>query len=337
MKNVQIVVPELFLPQQVAKSACAGLALGTLEKFLAHAEFSSMHSDSLESWLCEAFGQADQAIAPLTLQSDGVPPGAGYWLRADPVHISLQREHMILQVDVAPTPEEAALLCASLNAHFAADGLRFVAPHSQRWYVQLATAPDMQTRPLSQVAGRNVYAHMPQGRDALRWHAVFNEIQMLFFAHEVNQAREERGELAINSVWLWGGGVAAGVLLRPYAKVIADGGLALAFAAAAEVSSEHLSEGRKINVEDADGDVLLVWEGLHAALQRGDLDAWQRSVQQFELACMQPLLLALQAGKIDRIILEVPAESAARRYVLTRAALWKLWRLKQPLSYYAQV
>jgi hypothetical protein len=79
-----------------------------------------------------------------------------------------------------------------------------------------------------------------------------------------------------------------------------------------------------------------VWEGLQAALQRGDLGAWRNSLQQFERACMTPLLQALKAGKTGRITLDVPHKDSARRYVLTRAALWKLWRYPRPLAYYGQ-
>ena len=233
MNKVQIVMPELFLPQPLARDACAGLQLPALEKLLARAEAMPLSTDTLEAWLCEAFGVDDLALAALTLQADGVAPGSAYCLRADPVHIRLQREQMVLQAGVVPSEEEAAQLCASLNAHFFGSGMHFIAPHPQRWYLQLAEAPALHTHPLSRVAGRDVRAFLPQGGDALHWHAVFNEIQMLFFTHAVNQAREERGEPAINSVWLWGGGYVTSVLPQPYARLSADSELALALAAAA--------------------------------------------------------------------------------------------------------
>lgn len=334
MKKVQIVIPELFLPQPLARDACAGLRLPALEKLLARAQAVPLQADTLEQWLCTAFGVDELAIAALTLQADGVPAGQAYWLRADPVHIRLQREQMILQADVVPSAEEAAQLCASLNAHFAADGLRFFAPHPRRWYVQLAQAPAMQTRPLAQVIGRNVQAHLPAGRDALHWHAIFNEIQMLLFSHAVNQAREERGEPAINSVWLWGGGVAPLALSRPYAEVGGDSELAAAFAKAANIPAVLLPDGAHMNVGAAGGDVLLVWEGLQAALQRGDVAAWRASLLRFEQCCLVPLLAALATGDIGQITVDVPGEGGARRYRLGRAALWKLWRSPLPLSYY---
>lgn len=334
MNNVQIVMPELFLPQQLAREACAGLQLPALEKLLARAEATPLQADTLEAWLCNAFGVDRLAIAALTLQADGVSPGEDYCLRADPVHIRLQREQMVLQAGVAPTAEEAAQLCASLNAHFSGSGLRFTAPHPQRWYVQLAAAPALETRPLSQVAGRDVRAFLPAGSDALHWHGVFNEIQMLLFTHAVNQAREERGETAINSVWLWGGGHATPALLRPYARVSGDSELALAFAEVAGIPALRVPGETRFRASEVNGAELLVWEGLQEALQRGDLGGWRDSLQQFEQDCLAPLLSELAAGKIGRITLDVPGEDEARRFVLNRAALWKLWRFPQPLAYY---
>lgn len=337
MKNVQIVIPELLLPQQLARDAVAGLRLPALEKLLARAQAMPVQADTLEAWLCAAFGVDDLAVAALTLQADGVPPGKAYCLRADPVHIRLQREQMVLEAGVVASAEEAAQLCASLNAHFASDGLCFVAPHPQRWYVLLDAAPAMQSTPLTQVVGRDVQPHLPKGKDALRWHALFNEIQMLLFSHAVNQAREARGETAINSVWLWGGGFATPALQRPYKRVSGDSELALAFATAAQVSAIRWSADVPVAVHDVEGDVLLVWEGLQTALQRGDLGAWRASLLQFEQDCMAPVLADLAAGRTDRITLDVPGEGAGRRFVLTRAALWKLWRFPRPLAYYGCV
>jgi len=325
---------------------CAGLDLPALETLLARAQPERLQTETLEAWLCETFGVADQSIAPVTLLADGMETGAYCWLRADPVHLNLQRDQMILQADVQLSEDEAAQLCASLNTYFAdADfpgtgfsgaGLRFFAPHPQRWYLRLDKSPDMVTRPVSQVAGRNVHAHLPQGPDALSWHGVFNEIQMLFFEHAVNLEREARGDLPVNSVWLWGEGRAAGQLALPFDQVYGDSHLAAAFAHAAGIPHAALPDDGR-NWLNQDGEtVLLVWEGLHRAIQHGDLHAWRISLQRFEQCCAAPLLAALRAGRIAQITLDVLNEHAARRFVLTRGRAWKLWRRPRRLAHYAK-
>lgn len=333
MSNVHLVIPDLFLPQHLAAEASAGLALPALGTVLARGQQEALQHDSLEAWLCDAFGVTEQAIAPVTLRADGLEAGRHYWLRADPVHLSLQREQLILHPDVLLTADEAAQLCASLNAHFAGDGMRFVAPHPQRWYVQLDAVPGMSTTPLAQVEGCNVYEHLPQGEDALRWHGIFNEMQMLLYEHAVNQAREARGEFPINSVWLWGGGQAGAELARPYAKVCSDSQLARAFAQVAGIPCGALPDDAAQCV--AEGDVLIVWDGLRRAYQRGDFHAWREALLKVEECCVQPLLAALRGGGIARLTLDTLQGGVSRRFILSRAAAWKFWQRPGALADYA--
>lgn len=342
MRSIHLVIPDLFLPQNVAAEVCAGLALPSLEKLLARAQPEPMRAESLEAWLCATFGLHGQAIAAVALRADKMEPGTAYWLRADPVHLRIHRDQLVLHPDVPVREDEAAQLCASLNAYFAGEGLRFFAPHPQRWYLQLDSEPGMTTQPTAQVAGKNIHAHLPQGQDALRWHSVINEIQMLFHDHAVNQAREARGELPVNSVWLWGGGRAAGQLLRPFTGMRGDSDLAAAFAQAAGIPRASLpdsaddglyTEGRG----DVDEKILLVWEGLRRAIQHGDPHAWRISLQQFEQCCAAPLLDALRAGRIAQLTLDVVQAGVSHRFMLARGAAWKLWRRPKRLAHYALV
>jgi len=332
MKNVHVVIPDLFLPQEVADDVCAGLKLPALEKLLARADSQPLAAPTLEALLCEFFGVADQAIAPVTLRADGIAPDEAYWLRADPVHLRLQRDQLVMQPQQPLAADDAAQLCASLNAHFSDAGLQFFAPHPQRWYLRLDTAPQISTKPIAQVTGRNVHAHLPQGTDALRWHGIFNEIQMLFFEHAVNQAREARGELPINSVWLWGGGREQGKLLQPFFRMVGDSQLASALAQKAGIPFTPWSDDALRSVAHEEGDALIVWQDLRDALQQGDLHAWRNELQRFEASCAAPLLAGLSVGRIAQVTLDVPHGAGSQRLVLTRAGLWKLWRRHQPLA-----
>jgi hypothetical protein len=343
MKNVDIVILDLFLPQEIAVDACTGLSVPVLEKMLARGKSEFLPSElystgTLEEWLCRTFAiarQLDEPIAPITLIADGVQPGTGYWLRADPVHLQMQRTQLFLHPDVPLNADEATQLCTSLNTHFAVEGLRFFSPHPQRWYLQMEGIPDIVTRPLSQVAGRNVQTYLPIGQDALRWHKIFNEIQMLFFEHTVNQAREARGDLPVNSIWLWGGGHAVEQLARPYTKVCGDSFLAGAFAQAAGISYQILPDDLTRSVDDNEGDVLIVWEGLRRPFQQGDLHTWRDSVQCLEKNYIAPLWKALRNGHIKQLNLNILNAGVINRLVLTRSAVWKSWRLSKSLAHYA--
>ncbi|OGT18351.1 MAG: hypothetical protein A2342_03015 [Gallionellales bacterium RIFOXYB12_FULL_54_9] len=251
-------------------------------------------------------------------------------MRADPVHLRLQREQLVLLPDVAVSAADAMQLCASLNEHFAGEGLTFFAPHPQRWYVKLERSPDMVTVPMSLAAGRNIHGFLPAGPESGRWHQLFNEIQMLLFAHPLNEAREARGELPVNSVWFWGN---APVSIQPkknYDTVSSDEVLVKMLATATDCP---FSDWRA--AWHSAGEELLVWTALRAALQRGDLHAWREALQSFENNYAQPLWHALRSGKIDSLRLDVAGGDRLRRFALTRGNSWMFWRKSSHLADYS--
>jgi hypothetical protein len=337
--QINLVIPDLLLPREAAADGYAGLRLPTLEKMLARSVVSGLPVATLESWLCAAVGA--EAVAPVTLLAEGGRPGAAYWLRADPVHLMLRGSEVILHPVASLHAEEAGRICDSLNMHFADDGLHFIAPQPNQWYVRLAHAPMLATHPLAQVAGRDVRAYLPHGADALEWHRLLNEIQMLLTAHPVNDAREARGDWVVNSIWPWGGGQAPEKMAQPCARIHTDSPLAAAFAKAAGMTPLSIPGAGAGWRTGERGIVLIVWDGLRHALQHGDLGEWRDSLLRLESECLQPLLHDLRLGRIEKITLDVlpdqvqPGELGARRFILTRRGAWQIWRRPKRLGHYA--
>lgn len=351
MKSIRLVIPDLFLPHDVAHRVCSGLRLPALEKLLARGVSTGADSlvDSnpsinsgqtgLESHLCELFGQAlpkgspqaDAPIAAISARFDGL--GEGCWLLADPVHLHLDQSRMLLSA-VLPTGDEATVLCASLNGHFAGQGMAFFAPHPQRWYVRLDALPRIRTTPVARVVGGDVRGSLPVGEDAVRWHGIFNEMQMLLYSHPVNDGREGRGELSVNSVWLWGGSCTADVALqRNFDCVSSDEVLPEMFAAATAIPFVAW----ETRWREAQGRQLLVWTGLRSAMQRGDLVGWRAALQDFEAGYAQPLWQALREGRIARLEIDVLGDDGVRQMYLTRGSTWAFWRRPKALDSYSLV
>ena len=162
----------------------------------------------MEAALCEAMGiarQQDWPLAPITLEADGRLAGDTYWLRADPVHLRVMRDRIVLTDNRALnlSPQEATALATAIGQHFG-EAFNPIPLHPQRWYVRFPYPPRLTTTPLSVATGRAIDPLLPQGDDALRFRTLLNELQMLLFTHPVNQAREARGGLSVNSLWLWG-------------------------------------------------------------------------------------------------------------------------------------
>ena len=324
----------MFLSGDGAEAACAGLRLPALERLLARADTSALDAPSMEAWLCAAFGVSDGAIAPVTLLADGGEPGPDYWLRADPVHLMLRGSELILRPVSTMEPEEAAQFCGMLNRHFAEEGLHFHAPHPLRWYLRVANAPRVAMHALAEVAGRDVRHYMAQGEDALAWHKVFNEIQMVLYTDAVNDAREARGELAVNSVWTWGGGRTPEAMHAPCPRLYADDPLAAAFAQATGMAHFSLPRDGAPPIDLEQGGTLVIWDGLSRAVADGDLAAWRDSLQALERLCVAPALDALRGGRLDTVILDVVQDTRSWRFTLTRGAARRFWRRARRLSRY---
>lgn len=316
-----------------------GIKAPALQTLLARASCVQAPQSEMESWLCEAFGvarQQDYPAAPLSLMADGVSPETHYWLRADPVHLGVERDQLILsEGSTFPlAQDEADALIATLNQHFAVDGLHFMAPHPQRWYLRLAHTPALTTHGLYQAAGRNVHSLLPAGEEAMRWRALLNEVQMLMFEHPVNVAREARGIAPVNSIWLSGGGELPQDLLQPFDQVWANDALAHGLALAARIPYENLPENAAAWLNHAaPGKHLLVLDTLRPAACYGDPHAWRSQLAQLEEQWFAPLKQALQRGAIA-LTLHAPTPAGTLSFTLSRSSLWKLWQPVRPLTSY---
>ena len=341
-----LLIPHLFWPRETAEAVASGLALPALAKLLARSRSERSPAITPEGWLCEAHHverQQDWPIAPLTLELDGGVAGDAYWLRADPVHLRVDRDRLVLVENALfdLSVSEALALAAALDAHFAPSGLTFVSLAPKRWYAKLAEPPKLITRSVNEAAGRDVNSHLPAGPDALRWHGVFNEAQMLLHGMQENDAREERGEPAVNSVWFWGGGIRQPVRARPFDAVWSDDAAATALASAAgsdalplpaDAAAWYAAATSRPARHDSH---LVVIDALSAPAAHGNAEAWRNGLAAVEARWVAPLVHALREGGLTRISLVVPGDTNTRRFELTRSDLLKIWRGARPLSAYA--
>lgn len=95
-------------------------------------------------------------------------------------------------------------------------GITLDATHAARWYVADSPFGDLIAAAPQRATGHNIDIWMHKGEQERAWRKFQNEIQMTWYDHPVNQAREARGLLPVNSVWLFGQG--ALVDARPIAE-----------------------------------------------------------------------------------------------------------------------
>jgi hypothetical protein len=313
-----------------------GLRAPFLEKWLARSDVARVEARSATRWLAAAFALAEPApVAAIALAAEGEPAG-GAWLRADPVHVRIDREKTSLHAAAVLEIErdEADALLETLQRHFASDGFEFRAPAPDRWYVRVPTGEVPDTMPLDEALGRNVQKVMPNGKGRIKWPSALTEIQMLFAAHEVNAARESAGRPIINSIWLWGGGERPGSLAVPYASMRADDAFArgLGTLSGARVRGSPTAL-RDLTATSAADWVLAMSDAPQRAIQRGSAPEWIEAVSGLDRAWFEGLGDTLANFGTVRIVL--PSSTGTLVATLTGASRWRILRSRKPLATYA--
>lgn len=140
------------------------------------------------------------------LREAGQDPGQAAWALLTPLHLSVGSDQV-----TALDPGNLALDEAESRAFFDALALLFPAEEgwqrhwlsAHEWLVAHDSLQGLPSASLERVLNRAVDTWMPEAR---RLRTLQNEVQMLLHNHPLNDAREARGALLLNSVWISGCG-----------------------------------------------------------------------------------------------------------------------------------
>ena len=327
---LDLVIPDLLLPQD-APAALRESRLAHAERWLARAAPVREKGTDAVGWIARHHGIADAPpVAAISRMGDTVD-ASGSWLRADPVHLRIENDGLVLHEPsiLRLTMAEAAALTATLNAHFASDGLAFEALAPDRWYVRVppGTAPP-RTTPLREAAGRNFFGMLPKG-GGFNWAGALTEAQMVLAAHPVNEQRH----IAANSVWFWGEGAAPSSLPHRYEAIHSGDSFARGVARLSGARTESEPDGLESVQPTQDKEILVVIDALAAALGRGDAGAWLEAAKRVDAAWFAGVGAAI--GRFGTIRVILPGERATLVSTLTPSSRWRWFRPRRPLAAHA--
>lgn len=295
---LHLVIPGLFASIQVLPETEAS-RLSALSLLNERGTKNTCEDDGVEALLCRQFGitrQTDWPLAAISFVFDDGRAGSDYWLRADPAHIQIHRDKLILLDELDISADEALALCNSLASHFG-DAFAPLPMQPDRWYLRVPDNPRITTTPLSQALGRHIDPLLPQGDGAMHWRKLLNEVQMLLFDHPVNLARESRGLPAINSLWLWGGGTLPAAPDVPNRTVFYGRDFTARAIAKFSCAAVHaLPENWHPGIDDAS---LCLLDQLNRCWRNNDMAGWITALNNIESGWVGPLLNAGIAFSID--------------------------------------
>ena len=157
--------------------------------------------DGLTPWAAWEHAQRRQRepTKPTTAQS---------WAYVTPCHWLMGREHATLTDpnDLALSETDSRVLMAAMQLYFDSDGIRLHYAAPQRWLAEGDIFKRLPTASLDRVVGRSVDLWLPAGSSGKTLRRLQNEMQMLLYTHPINDARSQRRQLPVNSIWFSGTG-----------------------------------------------------------------------------------------------------------------------------------
>ena len=341
MADLDFIVPGALVSAPLAPDLLRELDLPHLARIARYAsertDLATQADSSLAPWQAYVFGSnartgfedADINLAELWAMACGLPQvrgGSGRWL-VEPAHFRIAQDHLRLDDPhgLAITLAEAKALSAAIARPLEEAGWRLepVAPATcSHWFLLRDDAYDLSGAALDRAISDNVARWQPKAiRDpalaaspataldepGLAWRRCVNEIQMLWFGHPVNEAREARGQPTINALWLSGNGAAATPL--PHYRAI-DSTLPLLAA---------------LPIEPAATRVLESFDALITPARGQDWASWRASLLALD-ARLGEILRLQREGKVDTLALALFGIDRGRVLHIASRDLGKFWR-----------
>ncbi len=230
---MHLLVPFASDTSEACQHVLRDLSLPRLESLLALLEpasrdegdafsFSPPHERALAAAWHWQGGDGTLPFAAQAAAGDGIATGDNAWALLTPAHWQLGRDHVTL-LDPDALDLDAAESRALFNAIedlFASEGFAVAWGAAGRWYAARDDLQGFATASIDRVVGRGVDRWLresarggespgkSEGKSAIASlvRRLQSEAQLVFYTQAVNEAREERGALAVNSFWLSGCG-----------------------------------------------------------------------------------------------------------------------------------
>lgn len=133
-------------------------------------------------------------------------PSETVWL-AELSAISVGREGATIAhpASFEVSSDEADALFDAVSGLWADRAISALPLNNRQWRIWLDPSASTRSLTPAAMAEMRLSDWWPQEDSLREWRRLLNEIQMVWHEHPVNIARAERGELPINSLWLFGG------------------------------------------------------------------------------------------------------------------------------------
>lgn len=227
----------------------------------------------------------------------------GVWMYADPVHLKPTSKGLVLYDtrQFALSRHDTLAIASYVNDLFKEQGIAIEIPENDHWYLKLNNQPLIKTHDIHHVSGKDIASYLPAGEDEGRWISLFNDIQMRLHDCEINQQRQSRGELPINSLWFWGAGEIPRSLERKWSSVFSDENIieCLAMLSSTDYfSAKDFWKSYDANLQTQS--VVIIDDALQST-QYDEPVGWLETIKKIETEWLEKVFALLKNKKINQL------------------------------------
>ncbi|MBC3876871.1 hypothetical protein H8K38_03510 [Undibacterium sp. FT79W] len=329
MKNLELILPFSIPPSGLENDLLKAMQTPALARLIASAKRMPLRnidpfSKALvhEYFLANELQGAHDCDPPVTLnrmRDMGLQPVDGRWFTLQPVHIHIARDHLVLtdqrRLDISE--QESRVLFEIAKTATDEAGMTLQYGNASTWFLRADGWTGLKTASADAACGHNVDIWMPDGEHARAWRKLQNEIQMMWFAHTLNDEREAQGKKAINSVWLSGG---ADTLMEQEKRIHT----AQSFADLLFAPDLQNTQNAQNKTTSTDTTCVLL-EHLTESAINSDWGQWLTQMQTLENDWFAPVLAALKNRQLNSITLHCSDAHLLASFKLTPWSLRQFW------------
>ncbi|PHY06545.1 MAG: hypothetical protein CK528_08710 [Alcaligenaceae bacterium] len=207
------------------------------------------------------------------------------------------------------TADEADSLFDAVSGLWADRAISALPLNARQWRIWLDPSANTRSLTPAAMAEMRLSDWWPQEDSLREWRRLLNEIQMVWHEHPVNLARAERGEVPINSLWLFGG---------------AQGW------SPAKTAPQDQAQREALPTPQSQAGALLsapTYEGLHIPYLQGDWAAWIAALPALSeyLSTLDHSTSLTLTGQQRAVVLTPARKRWWHALLPARPQLWNTW------------
>lgn len=257
---------------------------------------------------------------------------------AELIHLQADKDNarLVPESALAISDDESQQLLDAVNELVNPDGLNLQRTVNGRCYLTGMPATGLDAWPAHAIANGKIANSLPRQAEAGEWRRFLTEVQMLFHAHPVNDARAQQGLLPINAMWFWGANQT--VQHEPVSNIalIAKDSYALGLGAALGLEcdtqeSNTWSDLAKHYREDSPiKEIVITDHTTYDAWLRGDQAALSLAKQRLHDQWITPIQQAVSDGVVAEFVLDgCEGQAIVERQLSLEKFSLKRWVVKK--------